>query len=196
MPRAQPRVLVVCECGQCRGLRRVSTNAQWLHMKKFGHMDDVQVVPEEEPEDPGIADDRARSSSEDDTPPDPANAVRHRPKPAFDPRDDYGSDSDDGENNELLVSRLCVELIGLVTENLVSQTGLMAVLEVMNRRLGYRMAINLPRTYHSVLKAAHFKPDEALSCVWPICDCLAYAFPPGESICKECGTRTLLVVLS
>ena len=79
------------------------------------------------------------------------NAVRHRPKPALDPRDDYGSDSDDGENNELLVSRLCVEFIGLVTENLVSQTGLMAVLEVMNRRLGYRMAINLPRTYHSVL---------------------------------------------
>ena len=197
MPRANRLELVLCECASrdCRGSRRVSHSANWKHILLYGHMDDHPleledpVTPERNDGEPVDCD------SDDKPPPDPGGKVNRRPKVVFDKRDDVNSDSDDGESNELLLSRLCVEFVGLVTEKKINQAGLMAVCDLLNRRLGRHMPIVLPKTYYSVLKAATYKPMEAFPCVWPLCECRSYAFPPGETICKKCGTIAAAAVV-
>jgi hypothetical protein len=126
---------------------------------------------------------------EEKVPPDPGGFRWHKPKPVIDPRDERpasDSDDEDFEDKEELVSRMAIELIGKVSDRSVTETGLMSILDIVQRRMGPRSGMTIPKSYYGLQKAAGYNPKQHASCVWPLCACGKFAFPVGTTTCPVC----------
>lgn len=184
------RLQYLCDCVYCQG-KMVPMRTRTYHRRHYGRMPlgDSQAQQGgndnagEAPDPPDSDSDDSTSTSSSDTDSD------------SDTSSDSDRDSDPQEEAKLSMILMCRELMELVGDNTIGQTGMEKILKILTCHLGPMLPsyVTLPRSYHLLSKTAgSVKRRSTRPVLCPDKGC-GHIHAPGNGLeeCESCGTGLL-----